>query len=81
MFYVTFHKKGVLIKSKKKNATLVRELNLGARVAVTMKDGTTYSGFLEAPKGDPANPMSFDEIKEKFRNNARAAISEKIWKQ
>jgi len=59
---------------KKVNATLVRELNLGARVAVKMKDGTIYRGSLEAPKGDPANPMSFDEIEEKFRNNARLAI-------
>jgi 2-methylcitrate dehydratase PrpD len=66
---------------KKVNATLVRELNLGARVAVTMKDGTIYRGFLEAPKGDPANPMSFDEIEEKFRNNAKLAIPEKIWNQ
>lgn len=59
------------------NATLVRELNLGARVAVKMKDGTLYRGFSEAPKGDPANPISFDEIEEKFRNIARLAISEK----
>ena len=42
---------------KKVHATLVHELNLGARVSVKMKDGTIYSGFLEAPKGDPANPM------------------------
>jgi len=62
---------------KKVNATLVRELNLGARVAVKMKDGTIYRGFLAAPKGDPANPISFDEIEEKFRNIARLAIPEK----
>jgi 2-methylcitrate dehydratase PrpD len=67
-----------LIKLRKKvNATMVRELNLGARVAVKMKDGTIYKGFLEAPKGDPANPMSFDEIEEKFRNNARLMIPKK----
>ena len=59
------------------NATLVRELNLGARVAVKMKDGAIYRGFSEAPKGDPANPMSFDEIEEKFRNIAQLAISKK----
>jgi len=64
-----------LIRLRKKvHATLVRELNMGARVAVTMKDGTIYRGFLEAPKGDPANPMSYDEIEKKFRNNARLAI-------
>jgi 2-methylcitrate dehydratase PrpD len=67
-----------LIRLRKKvNATLVRELNLGARIAVKMKDGTIYRGSLEAPKGDPANPMSFDEIEEKFRNNARLAIPKK----
>jgi len=59
------------------NATLVRELNFGARVAVRMKDGTTYRGSLEAPKGDPAHPMSPEEIQKKFRDNARAAVSEK----
>ena len=59
------------------HATLVRELNMGARVAVTMKDGTIYRGFLEAPKGDPANPMSSEEIEKKFRDNARTAVSEK----
>jgi 2-methylcitrate dehydratase PrpD len=62
---------------KKVNATLVRELNFGARVAVKMKDGTTYKGSLEAPKGDPANPMSSEEIQKKFRDNARAVVSEK----
>jgi len=62
---------------KKVNATLARELNLGARVAVKMKDGTIYRGFLKAPKGDPTNPISFDEIEEKFRNIARLAIPEK----
>ncbi|MFO8165150.1 MAG: hypothetical protein ACQEQO_10615 [Thermodesulfobacteriota bacterium] len=62
---------------KKVRAALVRELNFGARVAVRMKDGTIYRGSLEAPKGDPANPMSSDEIEEKFRNTARLAIPKK----
>lgn len=65
----------ILIRLRKKvNATLVRELGLGARVAVRMKDGTIYRGSSEAPKGDPANPMSFDEIEEKFRNNVRRVL-------
>ncbi len=62
---------------KKVHATLVHELNLGARVSVKMKDGTIYSGFLEAPKGDPANPMGFDEIEKKFRNTATLSIPKK----
>jgi 2-methylcitrate dehydratase PrpD len=65
----------LLIQLRKKvHATLVRELGLGARVAVRMKDGTIYRGSSEAPKGDPANPMSFDEIEEKFRNNVRQVL-------
>jgi len=59
------------------NATLVRELNLGARVIVKMKDGTQYKGFKPAPKGSPEDPLSLEEIKTKFRNAAKLAIPEK----
>lgn len=43
---------------------------LSARVEVTMKDGQIFSEFSDSPKGDPVrNPMSKDEIKDKFRAN------------
>jgi 2-methylcitrate dehydratase PrpD len=43
---------------------------LSARVEVTMKDGQVFSEFSDSPKGDPVrNPMSKDEIKDKFRGN------------
>jgi len=43
---------------------------LSARVEVTMKDGKVFSEFSDSPKGDPVrNPMSKDEIKDKFRAN------------
>ena len=65
-----------LIKLRQKiNAKLVRELKLGARVAVRMKDGKEYEKFLKAPKGSPENPLSFGEIGTKFRNAAKPAIS------
>lgn len=67
-----------LIRLREKvNANLVRELKLGARVAVKMKGGTEYKGFLATPKGNPANPLSFEEIAKKFRDTAKFAISEK----
>jgi len=61
--------------TKKVNATLVRELGLGARVAVKMKDGTVYLKAAKAPRGDPANPMSFAEVEDKFRDIAKESIS------
>ncbi len=43
---------------------------LCARVEVTMKDGQIFSEFSDSPKGDPLrNPMTKDEIKDKFRAN------------
>ena len=67
-----------LIRLREKvNANLVRELKFGARVAVRMKNGTEYKGFLVTPKGNPANPLSFEEISKKFRDTAKLAIPEK----
>lgn len=39
----------------------------GARVEVTMKDGTVYNIIREKPKGGPDNPLTFDEVTAKFR--------------
>jgi 2-methylcitrate dehydratase PrpD len=38
-----------------------------ARVVVTTKDGRTLEAHVSAPKGDPVNPMSFDDLVEKFK--------------
>jgi 2-methylcitrate dehydratase PrpD len=62
---------------EKVNANLVRELKFGARVTVRMKNGTKYKGFLATPKGNPANPLSFEEIAKKFRDTAKFAIPKK----
>jgi 2-methylcitrate dehydratase PrpD len=39
-----------------------------------MKDGTEYREFRAKPKGDPANPLSFDDLVRKFRSTAGSAI-------
>jgi 2-methylcitrate dehydratase PrpD len=50
-------------------------IGFGARVRVKMKDGSEYNEFLAKPKGDPDNPLSFEELAEKYRNAAILAIS------
>jgi 2-methylcitrate dehydratase PrpD len=43
---------------------------LSAKLEVRMKDGRTFSEFTDTPKGDQQNnPLSTDEIKDKFRAN------------
>ena len=32
-----------------------------------MKDGTTYTSHVDYPKGDPENPVTWEEAVEKFR--------------
>jgi len=62
---------------RKVKAKLVRDLKFGARVEVKMNDGTEYKGFRETPKGDPANPLSLEEIERKFEGMAKEFLSEK----
>jgi len=46
-------------------------------VAVELKDGTRLSHTAKIAKGDPRNPMTEDEVVEKFRSNAKLVIPEK----
>ncbi len=43
-------------------------------VIVKMKDGREFTSHVDYPKGDPENPVSFDETVEKFRFVASATI-------
>ena len=40
---------------------------------IHLKDGKAISGRAEFAKGSPANPMSYDEVAEKFRGCAEFA--------
>jgi 2-methylcitrate dehydratase PrpD len=40
---------------------------------ITMKNGKVYSGRAEFAKGSPSNPMSYDEVADKFRGCAEFA--------
>ena len=47
------------------------------RITITMKDGARYSRRVSLPKGDPGNPLSFEEIVKKFKDLTAGVISEK----
>ena len=45
-----------------------------ARVTIRMNDGTTHRETVMKPKGDPGNPLSPEEIAEKFRGNCAETL-------
>jgi len=45
-----------------------------ARVTIRMDDGTAFQETVMLPKGDPGNPLSPDEIAEKFRANCAGVL-------
>jgi 2-methylcitrate dehydratase len=45
-----------------------------ARVSITTQEGHVFSAQVDAAKGSPENPMSDDDIIEKFRSNAGGVI-------
>jgi 2-methylcitrate dehydratase PrpD len=45
-----------------------------ARVSVQLTNGRQYEGCVRNPKGDPENPLSWDELVGKFRGLARAVL-------
>lgn len=66
-----------LVRLRKKIETrLDPRIGFGARLRLLMKDGTEHKAFLSKPKGDPENPLSFDELAAKYRNAAGLAISD-----
>ena len=46
-----------------------------ARVTITTTDGQSYTAQTDVAKGDPADPMSDEDIIAKFRANARGVLS------
>jgi 2-methylcitrate dehydratase PrpD len=66
-----------LVRLRKKIETrLDPRIGFGARLRMIMKDGSEHKAFLAKPKGDPENPLSFDELTAKYRHAAKLAISE-----
>jgi 2-methylcitrate dehydratase PrpD len=45
-------------------------------VRITTRDGRTFEADLEHQRGGPENPMTPDEVREKYRENASLALDE-----
>lgn len=46
-----------------------------ARAAIEVKDGRRFEKFVAHPKGDPQNPLDWDELADKFKSLAAPAIT------
>lgn len=67
-------KKVVLVKDRQIEATFPKEWP--ARVVIELETGECFEKFVRYPKGDPENPLSWDEMADKFRALAGMALSE-----
>jgi 2-methylcitrate dehydratase PrpD len=65
--------KVVLVKDPRIEETFPQEWP--ARVTIELDDSRHYEQFVRYPKGDPENPLSWDEMAAKFRALAGAVLS------
>ena len=52
------------------------EDKISSRVEITTENGETFEKSVDIPTGDPRNPLSKEEIEEKFRNQALYSLKE-----
>ncbi|HZV60370.1 MAG TPA: MmgE/PrpD family protein [Candidatus Eremiobacteraceae bacterium] len=48
---------------------------------IVLEDGTIYEKFIRHPKGDPENPLSWEELASKFRSLAIPVLPEVQWRE
>jgi 2-methylcitrate dehydratase PrpD len=65
--------KVVLVKDARIEETFPKEWP--ARVAIDVDNSQRYEKFVRYPKGDPENPLTWDEMTAKFRALAGAVLS------
>jgi 2-methylcitrate dehydratase PrpD len=65
--------KVTLVKDSRLEETFPREWP--ARVAILLEDGCRYEKYVRYPKGDPENPLTWDEMAAKFRSLAGRVLS------
>jgi len=72
------------IKDMMKRVSCVRDESINkdfpkkwpARVEIRTRDGKVFNEYLEHPKGDPENPLSWDELIKKFKALASKTFSD-----
>jgi len=65
--------KVVMVKDRRIEETFPKEWP--AQVVVILEDGQRHEKFVRYPKGDPENPLTWDEMTAKFRSLAGAVVS------
>jgi 2-methylcitrate dehydratase PrpD len=65
--------KVVMVKDARIEETFPKEWP--ARVVIELDDGRRYEKFVRYPKGDPENPLTWEEMTAKFRALAGAVVS------
>jgi 2-methylcitrate dehydratase PrpD len=50
---------------------------LGAKVSISFVGGQHFEHFVAHPKGDPENPVSFEQLEFKFRGLAGEVVSDR----
>jgi len=69
-----FMKKVVLLKDRRIEATFPAEWP--AHVVIELENGQRFEKFVRYPKGDPENPLTWDEMCNKFRSLTGAVLSD-----
>ena len=59
----------------------VSSIATSSRVNITTTDGRTFTKQLDYPKGDPRNPLTDQEVEEKFAALAEGVLSPKAQKK
>lgn len=70
---VTFYVDPEFNKAASQGGNFQAVLVEGGIIKIHMKDGTDVSGRTQPAKGSPENPMTYDEVADKFRGNAEFA--------
>jgi 2-methylcitrate dehydratase PrpD len=65
--------KVAMVKDVRIEETFPREWP--ARVAIQLDTGESYERFVRYPKGDPENPLTWEELADKFRSLAGTVLS------
>lgn len=76
-----------LLKTKVRHDMSVQKIydedpsKLASKVIIKLKDGRSVEKLVEYPKGDPENPMSWEESADKFRLLTKHMWGEKVTEQ
>ena len=66
---------GVIVSTDGYVITNVHVIEVADEIMVTLNDGRQFEEYMEYPKGDPRQPMTMDDLTNKFNGLAEASLS------